>query len=85
MLKGLDHAREYALLEDAAIPYASAVKHWNRFAHNDVLRAWMPGVHESTGAALAVAIRDADAIDYFRDVFGGSRFDSRTLDGLLRL
>jgi serine/threonine protein kinase len=85
VLAGLDHAGKYGYFEDVAVAYADAVRRWDRYAHNDYAGPWLRALGEPAGAAMARAIRDADAKDYFRrSIIGDARCSSGSLDGFIR-
>jgi len=84
VLTALDTVGDLDSFEDAALGYVSAVRFWDRYAHNAHIRSWLPGLSTKAGDVLAGAIRQAGEIDYFTREFNQTRVASVTLGSLLR-
>jgi hypothetical protein len=84
-LEGLTAADQSGLFEDVAVPYCEAVEQWDRYPHNDLLRSWLPTLSGPVGDAMASAIRQAGATEYFKGIIGGRRISNPRLAGLLEV
>lgn len=70
VLDGLTDIGRHDLFEDVATGYAEAVQTWNRFPHNARLGRWLKQLGEPAGVAMARAIRQAGASEFFQANFG---------------
>lgn len=83
VLEGLAEKNRDDLFEDVAVAYCEAVAQWDRYPENDALRPWLAGLRGRIAEAMARAIRQAGATDYFKAMTEGRTFTSPALQGLL--
>ncbi len=83
-MEGLIRASRLDLLGDVAAAYCEAVAMWDRYDHNDRLRAWLSAMADPAGTEMARAIRAAGTTDYFKGLMEGRSFVSTSLAALLQ-
>jgi hypothetical protein len=63
--RALADARRLDLLEDVTYALAQVGSHWDRYPHNDRMRAWLRELDDAAGQVVGRAIRHAGAAEYY--------------------